>query len=410
MRSDQKASALAARPNSGMAAHAVTLGIFFGAAAVPTPLYRLYQESFALSPVGVTIVFAVYAIALLAALLVAGSLSDHLGRRPVILGALVVQIAAMALFLFADGAGFLIAARVAQGIGTGIAMASLGAALVDADRERGQFVNSLAPFIGMSVGAIVTSALIQYGPFPLHLVYFLLLVAFGLAAVAVWLAPETGARRPGALASLWPRVAVPAQIRRPLALVSAVNVATWMLGGFYLSLVPKLVAETTGSQAPLVGGAVVGTLMAAAGIAITLRRAKAARANLIAGAIAMAFGVAVVVLGVNLASIPVLLIGTLIAGAGFGTSFLGSLGLVLPLAKPDERAGLLSALYVESYLAFSLPAILAGYLVKILGYDATADIYGLLIAGLSLGGVVVYRTARDEPETARDAIERRRAA
>lgn len=381
-----------------MAIHAATLATFLGAAAVPTPLYRFYQESFALSPVVVTVIFAVYAIALLVALLIAGSISDHLGRRPVILGALLLQIVAMALFLVADGAALLIAARVAQGAATGIAMASLGAALVDADRERGQLVNSLAPFVGMSAGAIGASALIQYGPFPLHLVYGLLLAAFGVAALAVWFAPETGARRPGALASLWPRVSVPSQIRRPLALVSAVNVATWMLGGFYFSLVPKLVAETTGSQAPLVGGVVVAALTVAGGIAIALRRAREARTNLTAGAIIMTFGVAVVVLGINLASIPVLLLGTLIGGAGFGTSFLGSLGLLLPLAKPDERAGLLSAFYVESYLAFSLPAILAGYLVKTYGYGPTADIYGLLIAGLSLGGVLVYKAAEAQRE------------
>ena len=73
------------------------------------------------------------------------------------------------------------------------------------------------------------------------------------------------------------------------------------------------------------------------------------------------------------------------------------------LDEPDERAGLLSAFYVESYLAFSLPAILAGYLVKTLGYGPTADIYGLVIAALSLGGVLLYRAAgaRDEAETAR---------
>ena len=84
-------------PQPSIGFHALTLATFFGASAAPTPLYRIYQENFSLSPVLITVVFAVYAFALLAALLTAGSLSDHLGRKPVIFFALVLEIIAMAL-------------------------------------------------------------------------------------------------------------------------------------------------------------------------------------------------------------------------------------------------------------------------------------------------------------------------
>ncbi|WP_048461541.1 MFS transporter, partial [Methylobacterium indicum] len=132
--------------------HAATLGAFFVAAAAPTPLYRIYQETMALSPVFVTLVFAVYAVALLKALLVAGSLSDHLGRRPVIAGALALEALAMGLFLLVgQGAGWLVVARIVQGLATGTAAASLGAALVDVDRARGQVVNAVAPLAGMAL-------------------------------------------------------------------------------------------------------------------------------------------------------------------------------------------------------------------------------------------------------------------
>ncbi|MGO8654672.1 MFS transporter, partial [Rhizobium ruizarguesonis] len=170
---------------------------FFGAYAAPTPLYRIYQENFSVSPVLITVIFAVYAFALLAALLTAGSISDHLGRKPVIFFALVLEIVAMALFVVASGPGWLIAARIVQGLATGIAGASLGAALVDVDRAKGQIVNSIAPLSGMAVGAVGTSALIQYGPFPMHLIYALLLVAFTLQAAVIWLTHETGGTRPG---------------------------------------------------------------------------------------------------------------------------------------------------------------------------------------------------------------------
>ncbi|PIK73503.1 MFS transporter, partial [Methylobacterium frigidaeris] len=292
-----------------LAVHAVTLGAFFAAAAAPTPLYRIYQETLALSPVFVTLVFAVYAVALLKALLVAGSLSDHLGRRPVIAGALWLEAAAMGLFLLVEnGPGWLVVARIVQGLATGIAAASLGAALVDVDRARGPIVNAVAPLAGMAVGALGTSALIQVAPLPLHLVYGLLLCTFAGLALAIWRIPESAATRPGALASLKPRMAVPPRIRRPLALVTPINIANWTLGGFYLSLVPSVVAAATGSRAPLTGGAVVTALMVAGSVSVLLRRAAPPRDNLTFGVLATALGVVGVVAGIHAASVPVLIV------------------------------------------------------------------------------------------------------
>ncbi|MGO7181515.1 MFS transporter [Rhizobium brockwellii] len=380
------------RPSIGF--HALTLATFFAASAAPTPLYRIYQESFSVSPVLITVIFAVYAFALLAALLIAGSISDHLGRKPVIFFALVLEIVAMGLFVVASGPGWLIAARIVQGLATGIAGASIGAALVDVDRAKGQIVNSIAPLCGMAVGAVGTSALIQYGPFPMHLVYALLFVAFTLQAAAIWLTGETGAKRPGALGSLIPRVTVPKQVKRPLSLVTPINIANWTLAGFYLSLVPSLVATTTGSPAPLTGGAVVTALMVSGAIAVYFRRSKTASANLVFGVSAKTLGILTVVAGVHLANVPLLLVGTIFTGVGFGTNFLGSIGTIMPLAKPDERAGLLSAFYVQSYLAFSLPAILAGFLAKSAGYALTTDIYATAILLLMGVGLVSIRADR----------------
>lgn len=377
--------------NSPIAFHALTLATFFAASAAPTPLYRIYQEIFAVSPVLITVIFAVYAFALLAALLIAGSISDHLGRKPVIFLALVLEAAAMALFVLADGPNWLIAARIVQGLATGIAGASLGAALIDVDRARGQLINSIAPLSGMAVGALGTSALIQYGPFPMHLVYALLFAAFVIQAAALWLTTETGGRRPGVLTSLKPTIAIPPQVKKTLLLVTPINIANWTLAGFYLSLVPSLVVSTTGNRAPLTGGAVVTALMVAGAITVFLRRTKNPQANLVFGVSATTLGILTVVAGVHLANVPVLILGTLLTGMGFGTSFLGSVGAIMPLAKPDERAGLLSAFYIQSYLAFSLPAILAGFLAKSLGFGLTADLYATAIILVSLGGLMAVR-------------------
>ena len=191
-----------------------------------------------------------------------------------------------------------------------------------------------------------------------------------------------------------------AQVKRPLALVTPINIANWALGGFYLSLVPSLVASTTGSRAPLTGGAVVAALMAAGAFSVFLRRAHSPRANLTFGVSAATIGILTVVAGTHLANVPVLIIGTLITGMGFGTSFLGSVGSIMPLAKADERAALLSAFYVQSYLAFSLPAILAGILAKTLGYQMTTDIYAAAIIATGVTGLMASRARLERATTA----------
>ena len=213
----------------------------------------------------------------------------------------------------------------------------------------------------------------------------------------LWLVPETTRRRAGLLASLKPEVAVPPQARRTLLALTPINVAVWALGGFYLSLVPSLVSATTGSTAPLVGGSVVAALTISGAGAVFLLRKRSAATSMTFGISSMALGVLTVVAGVHAAEVSILAAGTLIAGAGFGATFLGTVRSIMPLAKPDERAGLLSAFYIQSYLAFSVPAILAGFLSKALGFAAAADIYAAAILLLVGWGVVALRAGKEKP-------------
>ena len=373
--------------------YGLTLGAFFAASAAPTPLYRLYQEVWAISPLLITLIFAIYAFSLLAALLLVGSISDHVGRRPAIAVALAVQAVALLLFIFAENVWFLLAARLVQGFATGAAAAALGAALADADAKRGPIVNSLSPLLGMTVGALVTGALVEYGPQPMRLVYGLLLIVVAVQFALVRSMPETASLRPGLAASLKPQVRVPVAARRAMAIIAPINIALWVLGGFYLSLMPSLIARATGHDSQMLGGAVVAALMLSGAVAVfSLRQLPPARI-LSLGAPAIFAGILTLVAGVHTGSVPVLFLGTVIAGIGFGASFLGCLGTVIPLAPADQRAELLSAFYVESYLAFSVPAIVAGFLAGAIGIERTTDIYAaviVLLVALGLAGRAVF--------------------
>ncbi|MEZ2221101.1 MFS transporter [Rhizobium sp. RCC_161_2] len=374
--------------------YAATSATFFAASSAPTPLYRIYQQAFAFSPVLITVIFAVYAFALLVSLLIVGSISDHLGRRPVVFASLILNMVAMALFLMADGPNWLIAARIVQGFATGAAASSIGAALVDLDPIKGSITNSIAPLAGMAIGALGTSTLVQYAPAPMFLVYAVVLVLLVAQAALIWMIPETTRRRAGLLASLKPEATVPPQARRTLLALTPINIAVWAVAGFYLSLIPSLVSATTGSTAPLVGGSVVAALTVSAATTVFLLRKKLAATTLTFGISTMTLGILTIVAGVHMAQVPILIAGTLIAGAGLGANFLAAVRSIMPLAKPDERAGLLSTYYIQSYLAFSLPAILAGFLSKAVGYTETTDIYAVAILLLVGSGVLALRAGR----------------
>ena len=362
---------------------------FTASSSAPTPLYRLYQEHLGLSPLLLTIIFAAYAFSLLGALLTVGSLSDYVGRRPVAFVAVLLNALAMCMFIEAHSAGALIAARMVQGLAVGAATTTLGAAILDADRARGPLFNSITIFAGLTFGALGASVLAAYARQPEQLIYVVLLVVLILEALVLWRMPETAERRQGALASLRPQVSVPPQVRQTLARVTPINIAAWALGGFYLSLMPSLVRVATGLVSPIVGGTVVAAFMGTGAVAVLASRTWPAERVVVVGIVLLTLGVAVTLAGVHLQMVSLLLLGTAIAGFGQGCACSGPLRSVLPLAAAGERAGLLSTFYVECYLAFSLPVILVGLLVPVVGLPISAYIYGAAVLLLAISSLIV---------------------
>jgi MFS family permease len=368
---------------------AITLLSFLAASTAPTPLYHLYQDQLHFSAAMLTLIFAVYAFSLLAALLTVGSLSDHLGRKPVIFTAVLLNALAMLLFIYADSVAWLIGARVLQGFATGMATAVLSATLLDTDRQQGPLVNSVAPLLGMALGGLGCGLLAEFAPAPLQLTYWLLLALFVLQGVYVWRLPESVSRQGGALASLRPTLHVPVQARSTLWRVLPLNTATWALGGFYASLAPSLVRTATGSTSNLIGGATVAALTVTGALMIFMMRNRPAAQALRLGASLLPVGLVLSLLGVHGASLSLFFFGTLVAGCGFGSGFLGAVRSLVPLALPHERAGLMSAYYVLSYLAFCLPALLAGHLARSFGLLATTDGYGVVLIVLALAALLL---------------------
>ena len=354
------------------------------ASSTPTPLYRLYQEAWGFSPVVLTAVFSAYAFALLAALLTTGKLSDHIGRRPVIFAALLLEMLAMTAFIGAQSANALIVARLCQGFATGVVSGALAAALIDASHEHGPLINGLGNPVGLAIGATGASFLAEFAPLPLRLSYILLLALFAVQALSIWLAPETVRPRPGAWASLAPSVGVPQQARRAFLMLIPLNVGTWAFGAFYFSLAPSLMREATGSSSHLLGGLVVGALTISGAIGMLALRFRESSEIRVLGASILSAGALLFVLGAHLHLVALIFVGTIIVGFGWGGSFLGVLRTLAPLAAPGERAALMASYYVVSYLAMSLPALAAGQAVRAFGLAWTTDVYAGVVICLAM--------------------------
>jgi hypothetical protein len=362
---------------------------FLASSSALTPLYASYQAQWGFSPITVTVIFGIYAISVLVALIFVGRLSDHLGRRPVLIAALAAQTATMVIFAAASGVGDLVLARIIQGLATGAAVGAVGAGMIDLNKARGATANAVAPAFGTATGGMLSGYMVQYLPAPTHLVYALLGVIFVLQGIGVALMADTIAPAPGALASLRPQLNLPAAARAPLLLALPVLVASWALAGFYGALGPMLLRGMLGVGSALLGGLALFVLAASAGLAVLVLHDREPRAMMTFGASMLAAGVGVAVWSLSHHAIAVFFAGTSIAGIGFGTGFQGAMRSVVPFSAPHERAGLLSIVFIVSYLSMGVPAIAAGVLVArhgnilIIGKD-----FGVVVMTLALAAVL----------------------
>ena len=361
---------------------------FLAGSSVPTPLYPLYQALWGLSPVMITVVFAVYALAVLTGLLFLGRLSDHVGRRPVLIAATLAQAMTMLLFATAASAAGLVLARIIQGLITGAALSAVGAAMIDLNKSRGTAANAVAPAFGSAAGGIVAGFFVQFLPAPMHSVYAALAAVFVMQTVGLKFMKEPIAPIPGAWKSLRPQIALPSAAREPLLLALPVLIAVWALGGLYASLGPVLVRGILDSNAPLLGGLALFVLAASGGIAVLLLQALEARKMMALGAACLLAGVGLAVLALTRNEVTLFFLGTAVAGVGFGTGFQGAVRTVISVAAPHERAGTLSILFIVSYIALGAPAIIAGSMVRHAGLAATAQIFGLVVMALAAVALV----------------------
>ena len=393
------------RPSTAFAGTALAFVAVALAVGAPSPLFVLYQQEWGFPSWLLTVAFAIYAVTLLITLLIAGSLSDHIGRRPVLIGALVLQVAAMLMFLFSRDIGSIIAARSVQGVATGAAMSTFTAALVELAPERqkklGATIGSTAPVGGIALGAFFTGLAVQFSSQPTTLVFVTLVLLFVAGILVVLASPETVKARPGALRSLTPRLFIPRAARGEFVGALPLFLATWMLAGLFIGLSPSILHGVFHLDSGLLNGAIVAVPPAVGAAAGLLLTRAPARTTTVWAMAAIMVGIALTAVGISAGLLPVLFAGAVVAGAGFGAGFSAMLRIIAPLAPNDQRAELFAGVFLVSYLAYGIPALAAGELIGIVGLLPTALGYAAAIAVAAAVAMVVQivrlaRTVRTE--------------
>jgi predicted MFS family arabinose efflux permease len=401
-------AALRRRPLSPSLAYALVasvVGLALFASITPSPLYGTYRELWGFSPLVLTLVYGTYAFGVLAGLVLAGRLSDEVGRRPVLLIALGTLMLTTVVFMAAGSVEWLFVARALQGLATGLALGAASAAMLDLHPRRDPAAVGLANGVlsagGLGLGMLASSALVELLPAPRVLPYALLLVLFSVAFAGALLMPEPVAAR--SAPRLTPqRPSIPVPVRRAFLLAALAVISSWSIGGLFFSLGPQLSATLFGSTDHLVAGMGVFLLAGSASIAQLAFGRSVPWAGAAGGSVALALGMLLLVAAVAAGSPALYVAGSLLGGAGFGVAFLGALRALSAVIPHEHRAAVMSAFYVVAYGALSLPAILAGVLVTPLGLDTTFELFGGAVAALAL--VVAFEAWRTRPRATPEPV------
>jgi MFS family permease len=338
-------------------------GLALGVSGLPAPLYGMYEEAWHLSPLATTVVFAVYAVAALVAVLVSGRISDAIGRKPVLLGALVAMIVGLGVFLVADNMALLLLARTIHGAAVGSIVVAGAAALLDLRPEHGMRSGQLSGVsfnIGMTVAIVGSALLAQYAPHPLRTPYAVVAVVCAVVGVGIIALrePHTAPTR-GPIRIAKP--AVPREIRGDFWFAALGAMASWSVLGVLLSLYPSLAAQQTHVHNLVFGGAVVGTTAFSAAVAQLFATRLSARRSAVSGDFGMALALALMIPVLATHSWPLVLAAAALLGATFGLGFGGSLRHLSDVVPADRRGETMSAFYLLAYTAMAIPTLVAGW-------------------------------------------------
>jgi len=362
---------------------------------LPTPLYDIWQGQWHFSDVIVTVTFAVYAAAVMATLLLAGRSSDQAGRRPVLAAALVSSAVSTVAFILAPNVGLLIAGRLLSGLSaglvTGTATAAVSELVPGPARGRASLVASTANMGGLSLGPLIAGLFAQFAPSPTVLVFEVYLVLLAAAGLCLVMVPET-VRPPRSRPSLrFAGLGVPERGRGEFWAAAVAGFSAFSLLGLFSALAPTFVGDVLHQHSHAVQGAIVFLLVGVGALTQVLASGLASRLAMMAGLMLFLVGLALIVLALSEASLPVFLAGSVAGGVAVGGVFLGSLATANRLAPPERRAHTVSTYFVACYLGLIIPVVGVGIATEFTSIFRAVLGFSVVLAALSLFALASIR-------------------
>jgi MFS family permease len=363
---------------------ASTMAIILASSNLLTPLYATYQRMFHFTPLTLTLIFATYVVTLIPALLLFGPLADAVGRRPLLLAALLSTVVATLLLVLAPTTSWLFAARAFQGLGVGMLSGAGSAALIElgGDTKRAALVTSAAVTGGAAVGALMTGILAQYAPAPLVLSY---LVSIGLLVLAMLGVLSMVEPLPRAERRPWrPQLPQLPPARWSFLLATAVFALAVGVNALFLTLIPSFVTNLLHINNLVFVVAPVAIYFFLGALAEILLRKQPARRSAVLGLLMLVCGLTAILFTVPAQSVLLLLIAAIFGGIGQGLAFLGSLALAGALAPRDRRGSILATYYAIVYISFGTTAIGVGWLATYLDLNRAVQVFAVVIGSLCI--------------------------
>jgi MFS family permease len=346
-------------------------------------LYNIYRLEDGFTNFDISMAIVTYSAGTMVSLLLLGRLSNHLGRRHTAIASLGLLLLGCLLLLIVRDIGTLLLGRVLMGIGTGLASSSLTSYIVDAAPSRPEWLSSVAssqgPMLGLTVGAVLSGALVQFAPWPRELIYLTCAGFLLLSAVLIAISPETATPTQGAWRSLVPKFGLPRRVKPLLPVATAVFIATWATGSFYQAFVPALIAEQLHTRSPLILGLVFAAYMAPSVLGAPIGgRFTPATAQRI-GMLSFLIGMVGIIAAIDTGALSVFIVATIFAGAGQGIALSAATRGLLQGSTIEDRAPIFSIVYLICYSGATFPSLIAGELSNIfslpqipLGYGGLA--------------------------------------
>jgi MFS family permease len=335
---------------------------------MPSPLYEYYHVQWGLTPGEISVVFAIYAASLIPTLLFFGGISDELGRRKTLTIALTIAALGALALACASNLWWLLAGRVLQGIAIGIGVPTATAAtrewITAGLEDRVGVVAMVAVAVGSAFGALLAGLLAQYAPLPTVLPFAVYIVLVAIMVLVIRTVPSCAHCVRAAHHGL---PTIPRAIRRPFLIAAAQSFVGWSVIAIFASLVPSFLDAALGVHTLLTGSFVVCGVQIGSLVAAYAGGRMSNRADIITALLALGAGIWMLLLAVPHQLLILLALATAMVGFGNGLGYIAGLNIVNAIAPPEHRAETLAALFVASYLGFSIPALTVGLVANHVG-------------------------------------------